>query len=247
MNSEADFHGYREWKGWSAESFGSYSPAMAAYYEAELARTRLDPATRLDVLELGFGNGRFAGWARSKGFAYAGSELNPDLLASAAAAGFRTYDSDLGRMFAELGPESLDLVVAFDVLEHLELDALESLLESIRQALRPGGCLLARVPSGDSPFGRAVYHGDLTHRLALGSSAVRQLAVRHGFHVEDIGPPRLPLRGAGLRRAVRRALVLAARKVIGRVINAAFHHNQPRVITSNLVFVLSKPGDPPST
>lgn len=246
MSTAADFDGYREWKDWSAESFGTYSPAAAVYYEVELARTGLDLGTRLDVLELGFGNGEFAGWARSKGFAYAGSELIPELRDRAAAAGFRAYDGHSDRMFAELGTGRLDLVAAFDVLEHMELDALESLLDSVHRALRPGGCILARVPSGDSPFGRAIYHGDLTHRLALGSSAVRQLAVRHEFHVADIGPPRLPLRGVGLRRAARRVLVLSAQKVVARLINATFHHNQPRVITSNLVFVLRKPGDAPS-
>lgn len=247
MSLEGEARAYAEWKEWRAESFGDCGPATAVYYEAELARARLDLAAPLDVLELGFGNGSFAGWARSRGFAYAGSELSPELRARATDAGFRAYDADFERMFAELGPESLDLVVAFDVLEHMELGELESLLESARRALRPGGCVLARVPSGDSPFGRAIYHGDLTHRCALGSSAVAQLAATHGFRLDDVGPPRLPLRGVGVRRAVRRGLVLLAQKVIGRVINVVFHHNQPRVITSNLVFVLRKPGDPGSS
>jgi SAM-dependent methyltransferase len=233
------YRAYRDWKGWSAESFGTYSPETAAYYEAELARTRLDGTTRLDVLEIGFGNGSFAGWAQSKGFNYLGSELIPELVSRASSAGMRAYP-DCNGMFEQLGAESLDLVVAFDVLEHLELGELEGLLQSVHHTLRPGGCILARVPSGDSPFGRAVYHGDLTHRLALGSSAVRQLAVKHGLQVDDIGSPRLPLRGVGVRRAVRRVLLLSAQKLIARVVNTVFHNNQPLVITSNMVFVLSK-------
>jgi SAM-dependent methyltransferase len=241
MKVEPAFGGYREWKGWDPASFGVFSPATAAYYEAELARADVRPGTRLDILELGFGNGSFAGWTRSRGFGYAGTEVIPELLAHAESAGYRVYGPGSEPAFIQLGIESVDLVVALDVLEHMELSDLEVLLESIHRALRPGGRLLARVPSGDSPFGRAPQHGDLTHRLALGSSAVRQLAVRHGFVVEDIGPPRLPLFGVGLRRAARRALLLTAQKSIGWIVRMAFHHGEPLVITSNLVFVLRKP------
>jgi SAM-dependent methyltransferase len=236
-----DFRGYSEWKAWSAESFGAYTPETAAYYDAELARTGLTAGRAPDVLELGFGNGGFAGWARSKGFEYVGIEAIPELVSRGEAEGFRVYEADSAWTLNGLGHDSLDLVVAFDVLEHMELADVESLLDSIRAALRPGGRLLARVPSGDSPFGRASHHGDLTHRLALGSSAVRQLAGRHGFEVDDIGPPRMPLRGVGIRRAARRAVLLFVQKVIGRIINVAFHHNQPLVVTSSLVFVLRKP------
>jgi SAM-dependent methyltransferase len=241
MSTAVGFRGYREWKGWTAESFGVCGPVQAAYYAAELARARLETGRPLDVMEVGFGNGEFAGWAHAQGFSYTGSELVPELRRQATAAGFRVYDGDCGRLPADLGPQSLDLVVAFDVLEHLELEALEALLAGVHVVLRPGGCLLARVPSGDSPFGRATQHGDLTHRLTLGTSAVEQLAARHRFLVVDVGAPRLPLRGVGLRRAARRALLLAAQKMIGGIINATFHANQRRVITGSLVFVLRKP------
>jgi SAM-dependent methyltransferase len=234
-----DYAAYREWKGWSAASFGTYNQEQAAYYEAELARTGLDGKARLDVLEIGFGNGSFAGWAQSKGFHYVGSERIPELVSCAASVGIRAYPK-LNEMFEQLGAESLDLVVAFDVLEHLELNELELLLQSIHAALRGNGCVLARVPSGDSPFGRATYHGDLTHRLALGSSAVRQLALRHGFHVHDIGSPSLPLRSLGVRRALRRVLLLLAQHLVARLVSMVFHNNQPLVITSNMVFVLRK-------
>lgn len=235
------FHGYEEWKGWSAESFGVCDRAAALYYAAELRRAGLNPDARLRVLEIGFGNGTFAGWARSRGYDYTGTELIPALLERGARAGFRVVDGDIDRMLAELGSEGIDLVVAFDVIEHMELDAVGGLLDAIRTVLRPGGRFVARVPSGDSPFGRAAFHGDLTHRFAPGSSAVRQLAARHGFDVLEIGAPCLPVRGLGVRRALRRASVRIAQRLIGRVIDMAFHHNARLVMTSNLVFVLAKP------
>ena len=139
------------------------------------------------------------------------------------------------------GQESFDAVVAFDVLEHLHVSEIQSFLLDANALLKPGGVVLARVPSGDSPFGRAVFHGDLTHLTALGSSAVAQLASKTGFLVEDIGAPRLPVGGVGLVRGLRRVLLRSAQTVVARLINALFHEGQPRVITPNLVFILRKP------
>jgi SAM-dependent methyltransferase len=48
--------------------------------------------------------------------------------------------------FADLEPESFDLITAFDVLEHIEDDA--GAVRDLARALRPGGSLLVHVPSG---------------------------------------------------------------------------------------------------
>lgn len=46
--------------------------------------------------------------------------------------------------FADLEPESVDLVTAFDVLEHISDD--EGAVRDLYRALRPGGTLLVHVP-----------------------------------------------------------------------------------------------------
>lgn len=234
------YQGYESWKNWSPHSFGMFSSADAAYFRLELMRTGLALAPGLQVLELGFGNGTFAGWAKSMQLSYMGTELLDTLVELATHAGIRAlgHKVELGSVIDAC---SLDLAVAFDVFEHLDLDAVQSRLVELRSLLRAGGCVLARVPSGDSPFGRAIFHGDLTHRLALGSSAVRQLASICDFDVVHIGPPSLPVRGIGFKRAVRRVTLLSAQRIVARAINLIFHDNQPRVITPNLVFVLRKP------
>lgn len=239
------FDDYCDWKAWSAESFGVCSRERAAYFDAELAGTPLSVHPALRVVEIGFGNGELARWACAKGFQYTGTEAIPELVARGRAAGFDVHDADWRRLFTSIPPASLDLVVAFDLIEHLDLGEAEALLHTICTALRPGGCLLGRTPSGDSPFGRVAQHSDLTHRLTLGSRAIRQLAARHGFEVHDIRPPRVPITGLGLRRAVRRLLVFGAQRVIGSVINLAFHHGTPTVMTSNMVFVLTRPAARP--
>lgn len=240
------YQGYECWKNWSKATFGTWSSADAAYFSAELRRCGIVSTANARVLEIGFGNGAFAGYVLSKGGAYVGSEINETLIERAREFGLNIFEDDIMNLIGTAKLESFDAVVAFDVLEHLVAEDIGLFLLGAHRLLRPGGILLARVPSGDSPFGRAIFHGDITHRSALGSSAVRQLASQTGFEVMDIGPPRFPIPGLGPVRAIRRGGIRLAQMLIARFINLVFHDGQPRVITANLVFVLRKPVKPPA-
>lgn len=240
MNSAVEnFECYDRWKRWSTEEFGQFGSADDLYFKAELARTGLDWSMSLRVLEIGFGNGVFAGWSRARGFVYKGTELSEELVQRGQRAGFDVHIATSGAALPT-EPALWDLVVAFDVFEHCTLEALEATLANVKNALRPGGCLLARMPSGDSPFGRAILHGDITHQVALGSSAIRQLADLVGFEVVAIGSPSLPVLGLGARRGARRLFIKVARGLISKLINGLFHDNQDCVITPNVVFIWRK-------
>lgn len=230
---------YSDWKGWASSDFAQFTQSENIYYAAELKQAGFNQLTSIKCLELGFGNGTFAGWAVSRGVDWSGIEVQHELRDIANSKKLRVFAS-LEEAKTFFDAETLDLVVAFDVFEHLEANELIDMLKSIYYLLKPSGVLLARVPSGDSPFGRAIFHGDLTHRIALGSSAVRQLASQIGFEVTSIEPPQLPILGLGLVRAIRRGAIKLAQLVIARFINLVFHDGQPRVITANLVFVLTK-------
>lgn len=235
----AEAAGYQEWKGWTDESFGCCTRSLAAIFEDELALCGLRSFSGCRILELGFGNGAFAAWAHGRGMAYSGTEANSVLVDRGRAHGFDVHLGDAS--FADrFPPESFDVVVAFDVLEHLSADALAGCLQQARRCLRPGGLLLARMPSGDSPFSRAIQHGDLTHRTTLGSSAVAQLAGTSGFEVLQVREPAYPLRGGGALSALRRATVRAVRAVSYPLIAAVFMGGGSPVLTPNMVFVLRR-------
>ena len=236
----SNYSGYEDWKQWEKDSFGKCDAVTAVYFAAELARGGIKNCEGRRFFELGFGNGAFAGYVRDRGGEYVGSEVNAGLVERAVNSGIKAFEGGVTQALREIGPASFDVFVAFDVLEHLDVTAIQSLVADVKLLLKPGGIFLARVPSGDSPFGRAIFHGDLTHLTALGSSAVRQLAAQSGFDVIEIGSPKLPLRGVGFRRALRRAAIVFAQKIIGSLINLIYHEGQPRVITPNLVFVLRK-------
>lgn len=239
--SGSAYRTYGEWKGWNERKFGELVPEAAGYFAAEMALAGLWPLANRSVLEIGFGNGEFARWASSQGARYCGTERIGERVAAARAAGFSAYPD--GQPLTEIvGANPVDAVVAFDVFEHLELSELKQLLNQVGACLRPGGLMIARVPSGDSPFARAIQYGDVTHKTVLGSSAVRQIATHCGLEVVQVREPAFPIRGQGLGSCLRRALVKSVRAMAFPVLRSLFLANDQAVLTPNMVFVLRRPG-----
>ena len=116
---------------------------------------RLLPPGRLDVLEVGCGQGGY-GARLAQRYRYLGVEPDPISCAtarqrvSAAGAGGEVREGDLSVVRAE---ESFDLVVAFEVIEHIEDDA--AALAGWAGHLRPGGWLLLSTPAWQKRFGAA--------------------------------------------------------------------------------------------
>jgi len=232
---------YVGWKEWHKVDFGSCSSEDALYYAAELRASGVASVLGRKVAELGYGNGAFAGWVRKAGGHWVGREAIPELQQRAAESGFAVIAS--GADFSTAcGPGKVDLIVAFDVIEHLELDAIRSFLSDAKEALRPGGLLLVRCPSGDSPFSGAVFRGDLTHHTLLGSSAVRQLAMEMGFEVCQVRSPVLPVWGLGPVRAARRMAVHLAQTLVFSFVRHVLMGNGSAVVSPNMIVVLRKEG-----
>lgn len=230
---------YQEWKGWEEKSFGICSHELAVYYSDELQSSGIADVNGMTILEIGFGNGEFANWAKTAGADYHGTEIIEQLVTHGANAGFNTHD---GRLPLDklLGEQSLDLIVSFDVFEHLDAETLRTTLLAAYRALRPSGRLIARVPSGDSPFSRAIQHGDATHCTIIGSSMVHQIAKDAGFLIVSIRQPAFPLLGLGLKAFLRRLTVLVLRQSAFAFIKPIFMGGGEPVLTPNMVFVLKK-------
>lgn len=230
---------YADWKGWDAEAFGRCSRAEALAFAQELRSAGIVDAAGLRVLELGFGNGTFAAWCMRSGALWVGTELSDVLVNRANAKGWQAFlSADLGDLEKV---EPFDLVAAWDVFEHMGRHEIAVIMERIRMLLKPGGVLIARVPSGDSPFGRFIQHGDMTHQLTLGSCAVRQLCAASGFSEVRCREPVLPVWGLGWWKAVRRGLVHLLRRLSFPVIGRGLMGQSGLVLTPNLVFVARRP------
>jgi 2-polyprenyl-3-methyl-5-hydroxy-6-metoxy-1,4-benzoquinol methylase len=196
---------YAAWKGWDEATFAQYSASDARYFDWHLQRACGAAPKASQVLEIGFGNGRFMGWLRAQGHQVQGIETNARLVDVARRAGF-VAGADVGDVPAEL---RFDLIAAFDVLEHVPPAALEALLNTLATRLQPQGRLLLRFPNGESPFGLWMQHGDLTHVHALGLSKVAQLCAACGLKMLHSGEA-LPWQ----------------QQAVGRRLGAAFAHWQ---------------------
>jgi SAM-dependent methyltransferase len=168
---------YCDWKEWNPAQFGVMRSFETAYFDSELAGIPLGKQAR--VLEIGFGNGGFLGYARARGLEVSGVEVNERLVELARSRGFA---AEHYRVLADPGAGNrYDLIVAFDVLEHLTVDEIMQFFANVRRLLAPSGHFIARFPNGGSPFSLYNQHGDLTHKTAMSALAARQLAGLSGL------------------------------------------------------------------
>ncbi len=151
-----------------------------------------------EVLELGPGPGTLTQHLREAlGCQVDCVERSPEMAASARSWARNVWEADLDT--TELGERSggrtYDLVIAADVLEHLEDPA--RVLEQCRERLKPGGELLLSLPNvGHAAVllelmkGRFPYGGfgilDRTHRWFFTRESVLALVRGAGFRVESI-------------------------------------------------------------
>jgi SAM-dependent methyltransferase len=227
---------YIAWKDWAPNAFGHCEPLDAAYFNAEVP---IDDCAHARVLELGFGNGAFLAYIHELGVEAYGVERNPILVERA-----RQLLGDK-RAFSTLAAAELDAqcgtfshIVAFDVLEHIPETEYPALFHRLGELLAPGGRCTLRFPNGDSPFGRAIQHGDPTHVTTIGTGKLVYFAQRAGLKVEVVRAPATPTANVGLRRALRRRIVLAARFVIEYVIGQIYFGRRI-LLDQNCTVVLS--------
>jgi len=128
------------------------------------------------IAEIGCGWGRYltalatAGYTRCEGvdvseeqIAYARERL-----------ALTNVTRDDAARWLETRRERFDCILALDVLEHLDTDALVALVRAAREALRPGGRLVVHVPNALAPLS-PLRHDDLTHVRAFTTRSLAQL------------------------------------------------------------------------
>jgi 2-polyprenyl-3-methyl-5-hydroxy-6-metoxy-1,4-benzoquinol methylase len=214
MNA-VDYKEYSGWKKWSVESFASYDPADAAYFTGETKGISLNEK---QILELGFGNGKFLGYARAQGARVSGTELIAEAVHVARVSGVRVYHPDLSDAIAEACGK-VDLVAAFDVLEHLTLIEICDLFDKLALLVPPGGFVLARFPNGGSPLGCISQNGDHTHRSVLSVQLLMQLLIGKPWRLQRSGNP---FRSSSSKNPLRR-ITLGLRHVLRDIIEFAFN------------------------
>jgi len=135
------------------------------------------------ILELGCGHGALLHVLAQSGFAHvSGVDTSPEQVAAAQRLGINGVEQgDLMTKLRTTGDASLDVVVAFDVIEHFTKPELIPLVDEVRRVLKPGGLWLIHTPNAESPFGGRIRYGDFTHEQAFTCTSLSQLLMASGF------------------------------------------------------------------
>jgi len=195
---------YKEEAFWAAQAFASpYHPRRAPL------KYNLDPASvwgmvlelvpsGARVLDVGCGPGFVgAALAKLKGCRVSGIELNPLAAELARNAYEKVLEADLEKapLKEEFPPESFDVVLFLDILEHLRQPA--QTLKRFQVLLKPEGVAIVSVPNvayasvvADLIRGRWQYHPwgilDETHFRFFTREGLFRLAEEAGFRVESL-------------------------------------------------------------
>lgn len=174
-----DYQDYSKWKGWLTEvPFGELSTLQSKEFELQLKKLGI-PYKGINALEIGYGNGSFITFMLNNGSSVEGIEIQEPLLAAAKAKGIQVKSSIND---VTCGP--YDLIVAFDVLEHLTIEELKSLFFKCRHLLKEKGAMLFRFPNADSFAGMGSQNGDFTHITAIGQTKLQQLVEPFGLKIK---------------------------------------------------------------
>jgi len=174
-----NYENYSEWKGWMNKvPFGQLSVVEREKFRLQLECCGI-PYKNINALEIGYGNGGFFRFLKDNGSTVEGVEVQEPLLQAAKDFGGQAHSS-----LDEVSQGPYDLVVAFDVLEHLTVDQLQELFARAAKLLKSDGVMLFRFPNADSFAGIGAQNGDFTHITAIGRTKLQQLVEPYGFAIE---------------------------------------------------------------
>ncbi len=226
---------YLNWKNWGNENFGKLRKTDNAYYKSEIHRIGRRLPNNLRVLEVGFGNGSFLKFSKTRGWDISGTEVNEELVKSAKKQGYSVFNSEDLSIFPE---NTFDLVAAFDVIEHIPQGDLGGFLLEVKRILKNNGHFIARFPNGDSPFGLPNQNGDVTHVTLLGSGKVKYFANKVGMELLFLGGQAEPIFGTNLVHFVHRLIAVPVKRIINVVIrNIFFPKTSVDFCSSNLTLI----------
>jgi SAM-dependent methyltransferase len=171
------------------------------------------------VVDLGCGRGEWLTLLRTAGVGARGVDANPAFVAAGRTRGLDMELGDALDYVRAVQPDSVDMLTAFHLVEHLDTEELLALLEAARVALRPGGCLLLETPNPTNlVMGACDFYNDPTHRSPLPPALTEYLLSTQGFgdvEVRPLHPKASPLAPTGDGNACAGVQELVAQTLFG--------------------------------
>ena len=229
---------YSNWKNWDDDNFGYLSKIDKKYFDSEILPIISKFGNKkIKILEIGYGNANFMTYCKVLNIDITGVELNTELIKRAK---FNNYKAISYKKF-NLHNNKYDLIVAFDVLEHIPANNLTAFFKKISSLLNNQGFLFLRFPNGDSPFGLVNQNGDITHLSAIGSFKIFHLAKISGLNVLKIKPPSQNILNSTILVAVHRLIFNPIKWILNTIVKILmFPDKKIFFFNTNLIALLEK-------
>jgi SAM-dependent methyltransferase len=139
----------------------------------------LAPARALD---LGCGRGEWLELLAESGYQAEGVDLDDGMLAACRARGLNVRTADAIATLREAADDSLALISAFHVVEHIPFEAVRELIVQALRVLRPGGLLILETPNPENlVVGSNTFYLDPSHERPLPPPLLAFAAEHAGF------------------------------------------------------------------
>lgn len=160
------------------EKLSVYAPAL------ELLEELLPGSAAVD---LGCGRGEWLKLVGQYGLKARGIDTDSNMLAACKQKGLDVVNTDAVAFLRSAEDNSLGLVSAFHLVEHIPFDALNELLQQAHRALKPGGLLILETPNPENPLiGSCYFYMDPTHIKPLPPALLKFATEFSGFETTTV-------------------------------------------------------------
>jgi SAM-dependent methyltransferase len=134
------------------------------------------------AIDIGCGRGEWLALLRDEGFRVEGIDIDADMLAPARERGLPVRVGDGIDHLAALPAESVSVVSAFHVVEHLPFDRVQALVREALRVLEPAGMLVLETPNAENlVVATSGFYMDPTHLHPVPAGLLIFLAEHYGF------------------------------------------------------------------
>ncbi len=206
------------------------------YYELEMRK--FNHTNDIEILEVGFGNGSFINWCKIKNYKISGYELDKNFYENAKSKFDNIYIGNENEVSKIIG-KKFDLIVGFDVIEHVKKKELVNFLNDLKNSLNKNGKILIRFPNGSSVAGLEYFNADLTHYSFLNKGSLKMLCDVVGLNLVSCENMARVKKFNSLKGKLFGRLGYLIRDII-ELFNGYLYHNERLPLDPNLVAVLEK-------
>lgn len=133
------------------------------------------------ILDLACGSGRTLFLLKQEGYTdISGVDISPEQVALASQVTPDVFQGN-GLDFLADKPRRYELIIAQDIIEHLNKDELFAMLDACHNALTAEGRLILSTPNAESPMFGCRRYGDLTHESCFTASSLAHALAICGF------------------------------------------------------------------